>query len=142
MTDNRQTKENQERQFDEAARMIRSGLSSNAEILIANTLVAAVQGQAGQAAEYQDQYLNSHGPSDRRALVFAAWRGDRNDSNHLAGKMDAREFGHLALLQAIDECHCGAPFDLESTPSFAAFIAAGQLPWPPADSIAFPLKNW
>jgi len=46
------------------------------------------------------------------------------------------------LLQAIYFCLCGAPFDLESTPAFAALLAESSLVWPPAKPYPLPLKDW
>jgi len=74
--------------------------------------------------------------------LLEAVRGQRFEANRLAGLIDRRPFGHLALLQAINRCTCGAPFDLEATPVFAEMLAGSGLPWPPAKPIDFPLKDW
>ena len=39
-------------------------------------------------------------------------------------------------------CGCGAPWDLEATPNFAAEVEEGDLPWPPRSPMSFPLKDW
>jgi hypothetical protein len=50
--------------------------------------------------------------------------------------------GYLFLLEAIYQCYCGAPFDLEATPNFAAKLKEAGLQWPPPSPIKFPLKTW
>jgi hypothetical protein len=48
----------------------------------------------------------------------------------------------MSLMLATLWCYCGAPFDLEATPNFAAKLREGDLPWPPRSPIDFPLKDW
>jgi TolB-like protein len=129
-------------QTSAASRIATTELHGDAAQLTANLLLASVRGQPDAAAEFQDEYLNRHGPSDRDALIFTAWRGDRNSANRLAGMIDAREHGHLVLLEAIYRCNCGAPFDLESTPGLASLFSDSGLSWPPGQPIEFPLKSW
>ncbi len=74
--------------------------------------------------------------------MLEASRGNRGEANRLAAAIDARTFGHVALLQAIYDCLCGAPFDLDATPAFAAMLADSGLAWPPATPFDFPLKEW
>jgi hypothetical protein len=56
--------------------------------------------------------------------------------------MDQHDFGTTTLVQAVVWCDCGAPWDLEATPNFAAKIAEANLPWPPRQTMEFPLKDW
>jgi len=56
--------------------------------------------------------------------------------------MDAKPLGFLNLFISIENCSCGAPFDLEATPTFARLIDEAELAWPPARPIEWPLKDW
>jgi adenylate cyclase len=49
--------------------------------------------------------------------------------------------GPLRLLRSINACLCGAPFDLEATPDFAARIEAAELLWSPPSPVDWPLKD-
>ncbi len=68
--------------------------------------------------------------------------GERETANRIASEIDGRTFGPLPLVLVTMWCACGAPFDLEATPNFAASLEQGDLPWPPASPITFPLKDW
>jgi hypothetical protein len=39
-------------------------------------------------------------------------------------------------------CFCGAPFDLQATPHFAARLEEAGFDWPPGMPIEYPLKTW
>lgn len=110
--------------------------------LISRFSIAALEGDAEAAASMQQDYLHAFGPDDGWSLVMEAQRGNRNEADRLARIMDARPFGYVSLLQAVFRCYCGAPFDLDATPDFAARLAGSGLPWPPASPINFPLKHW
>ncbi|HMB59765.1 MAG TPA: hypothetical protein VKN35_07630 [Xanthomonadales bacterium] len=106
------------------------------------SLIAAMQGDAETAADLQFAYLSENGPNDQASLVMEAARGNRAEANRLASMIDARPFGHMALLQSIYLCFCGAPFDLEYTPNFDRLLDESGLTWPPLRPIDFPLKEW
>ena len=55
--------------------------------------------------------------------------------HRLAGLVDRRPFGYITLMQAVYNCTCGAPFDLEAAPVFARMIAESGLP-------GFVVDNW
>ena len=110
--------------------------------IINRLAIAASQGDAGRAAELQQKYLDNIGPDDSVSLTMEAMRGNRNEANRLARLIDSRPGGYLALMMTILRCSCGAPFDLESAPDFAARLSTSGLQWPPPDSVSFPLKNW
>jgi len=126
----------------DAKRATNNRRHTESEMLITKAVLAALQGDAATASAFQDQYLGKYGPDDINSLLLEAVRGQRFEANRLAGLIDRRPFGHLALLQAINRCTCGAPFDLEATPVFAEMLAGSGLPWPPAKPIDFPLKDW
>jgi hypothetical protein len=37
---------------------------------------------------------------------------------------------------------CGAPFDLDEPPNFAAKLRDGGPAWPPPPALVYPLKDW
>lgn len=110
--------------------------------LFARAMLASQTGNADTSSAIQNEYLSKYGPNDYNSLMMEAARGSRNEANRLAGLIDRRPFGYLALMQAIYYCFCGAPFDLEATPVFASMLSESGLPWPPAKPIDFPLKDW
>lgn len=75
-------------------------------------------------------------------LITCAISGDHEQANDLAAMLDEAKHGHLPLMLAATICRCGAPWDIDKTPNFAALLADGELPWPPAAPIHFPLKDW
>jgi len=112
------------------------------ELLLMQSMLAAIRGDAELADRYQTDYLGRYGPNDRESLVLEAARGDRAEANRLAAAIDARPFGHVVLFQAIYDCLCGAPFDLDATPVFASLLTESGFTWPPAKPFDFPLKGW
>jgi hypothetical protein len=75
-------------------------------------------------------------------LQYYAVTGMRQQANALAAEIDAQAYGPLPLVLITLWCGCGAPFELEATPNFAAKIEQGNLPWPPPSAIDYPLKDW
>ena len=127
----------------EEAHQVNNSLAGRESQRIINRLaIAASQGGAERAAELQQSYLATIGPDDSVSLTMEAMRGNRNEANRLARLIDSRPAGYLALLMTILRCSCGAPFDLEAAPDFAARLAVSGLQWPPPESVKFPLKNW
>ena len=112
------------------------------ERLVTRSMLAAIGGDAAQAETHQSRYLVGSGPNDQGSLVLEALRGNRGEANRLASLIDTRPFGHVALLQAIYFCLCGAPFDLAATPNFAALLEESSLSWPPVNPYPLPLKRW
>jgi hypothetical protein len=123
---------------DAARRLIRK----QDELLLTLAMLAAIAGDAAAVARLQDDFLQARGPDDRGSLTLAAMIGDRNEANRLATLIDTRSFGHIALLQAIYLCFCGAPFDLGATPVFAGMLEDSGLAWPPVRPFKLPLKDW
>jgi len=111
------------------------------DLLRALSILSAIRGDAEMARQYQESCLGKYGPDDREALVLEAARGNRSEANRIAAAIDARPFGHVVLLQAIFDCLCGAPVDLEATPVFASILAESGFKWPPAKPFDFPLKD-
>ncbi len=102
--------------------------TARGDLAAARTLLATFRAQIGTGSE--------------NAIHFHAWLGDRDETNRMAAEIDARPFGHMILSLAINNCFCGAPFELEVTPNFARMLEDGALPWPPVSPIKWPLKKW
>ena len=126
---------------DEAESTANATIRTEDELLLAQSMLAAIRGDSEAAGRYEESYLGRYGPNDRESLVLEAVRGNRGEANRLAAEIDRRPFGHVVLLQAIYNCLCGAPFDLEATPVFASMLAASGLGWPPARPYDLPLKD-
>ncbi len=80
--------------------------------------------------------------ADALILSIAPLLGERDVANAAAARIDARPFGSARLALAVYECLCGAPFDLDATPNFAARIEEAGFAWPPVSPINYPLKDW
>ena len=104
--------------------------------------VATIKGDADDAARIVSEIFETSDLTARDRITFAARIGDRNSANEAAAFIDSRPFGYIPLLQAIYFCFCGAPFDLDATPTFAAMLDESGLPWPPEKVIDWPLKDW
>jgi len=111
-------------------------------LLYGLAVLAAMKGDAGRAESYAAEYLERFGPHDEIAMRLAATRGNRNEANRLAARLDGRPFGYIPLMQSIYSCACGVLFDLEATPVFASMLQDSGLKWPPVSPITFPLKDW
>ena len=68
--------------------------------------------------------------------------GDRENANEAAAIMDKHPFGTQSLATMTSWCMCGAPFDLEVAPNFAANLKEAGFDWPPPSPIHWPLKTW
>ena len=104
--------------------------------------IAAALGHREQAQALFEEYRGSQYESLIDTLTMYAWTGDRENANRLAAEFDRHPFGHLALSISVLHCECGAPWNLSSTPVFAAKIAESGLHWPPSSPLTFPLKDW
>jgi TolB-like protein len=129
-------------EWELARQTANSRLNSEQDRLRAQIFLTLIQGDLESAARLQENYFQSIGPDDLLSVVAAAQGGMRNEANRLAGLVDRRPFGYITLMQAVYNCTCGAPFDLEAAPVFARMIAESGLPWPPVKPIDFPLKDW
>jgi len=105
-------------------------------------LLEAVAGDAGRARALAADHLARPGVDDYSSLVAAAVIGDQAAANAAAGRIDQRPGGSFMLIEAVQMCMCGAPFELDATPRFKARIEESGLPWPPSRPIDYPLKTW
>ena len=71
-------------------------------------------------------------------LILLTWIGDTEAANAVAAEIDARPYGYLDLMTAIDSCRCGAPFDRNAVPDFSRRLAQANFEWPPRGDLGFP----
>lgn len=105
-------------------------------------MVLASNDDIDGASAVNEQWNKSNDADDLSLLLVAAMLGDRNKANELAARLDAGLAGPFALSQAVFQCVCGTPFDIESTPNFKARIEEAGIPWPPPTRIHYPAKDW
>lgn len=103
---------------------------------------AAARGDRGHAEALRRAFLPHAEMTDFEKLQMHAVLGEREQANAVAALVDQRARMPMSLMLVTLWCNCGAPFDLEATPNFAAKLQEGELPWPPRSPINFPLKDW
>jgi TolB-like protein len=130
------------KQFDAAENALRSPELSEAERINLVVALHAARGNAGAAREEAAALFGRYGSHDLFAVIFAAWVGDAASANAVATRIDERESGPFALLGVLLSCSCGAPFDLDATPSLKARLSEAGFAWPPATVFVWPLKGW
>jgi len=128
--------------YEEADHAITTLLRVKEDGLIANAMKSAAMGDRNAAASFFEELMKVEYPPAFWESIYYAWVGDRETANRRAAMIDEHPFGSQSLLLLVYWCACGAPFDLEVTPNYAARIKAAGMPWPPASPIAFPLKDW
>jgi TolB-like protein len=104
--------------------------------------IAAIQGDRERGERLLAKFRQAYDPDDFFLMQIYAKLGDREEADQIAARVDQRALGPLHLILATLWCACGAPFDLEATPKFAAKLEEGGLPWPPSSPMSFPLKDW
>lgn len=129
-------------QFDEALEETDKKFDELDLELMFKALIAAEMGDQDLFDELFKKFKVANTAGNEWLLMTAAWGGKREEANRAAASMDQHPFGFIALSQLSQWCACGHPFDLEVTPNLAAKLEEGNLPWPPAPIMEFPLKNW
>ena len=122
--------------------MVDSGFRSDEFVRFHKVALAALSGDENVARQALADYRSRHGTTTRDVLIFEAWAGQREEANRVAARLDGRPFGYMPLTLAAQFCFCGAPFDLAYTPNFAQKLESAGLPWPPQQTIDWPLKAW
>lgn len=77
-----------------------------------------------------------------KQLQWFAQSGRKKEVNELAALIDGATAGPTVLQIAVDECLCGAPFDISRTPNFAKRVDELGAKWPPKTPTKWPLKDW
>ena len=128
--------------LDDAEEIIASSMKSGLWTTFSRALIASASGNASEIAAAIEVYRADPEAGEFYDLPILAWQGDRDGANRLAAKFDKSPLAYHVLTIVTMWCACGAPFDLEFTPHFAAKIDEAGFPWPPASPITFPLKDW
>jgi len=128
---------------DEALRTIEKHIEDDDFNWVLRAMVAAHSGDQAGYAEALREYQQAAAPVDPFWMIsMYAWGGQLDKANEVAAKLDGHAYGSIALLNIVQWCACGAPWDIKATPVIAARIAEGNIPWPPASPTAYPLKTW
>jgi len=130
---------------DEASAAVQSRILDDSDgdsPLVLEAMVAAYDGDKELLSNLLAKYEQSDQADPFWMISMNAWGGNLERANELAATIDAHRYGSGALLNIVQWCACGAPWDLEATPNFAARIAEGQIPWPAPTTVEFRLKTW
>jgi TolB-like protein len=126
----------------DALEVIKSKVPDDDFVVFLQALVAASQGDQAGVDQNSDAIREIENAGIFWPLIVEAWSGHREAANEMAARIDAHPFGAVTLAMISVWCDCGAPWDLDATPNFAARLKEGNLNWPPPPSIEFPLKDW
>ena len=125
--------------FADAERFVQQSLARDDMVNQMRLFIAAARGDAQKAQAAMERLISDYPGRKDVHLVYLPQLGDREATGDL-GSIDAA--GYLTLAGIPQACLCGAPWDLEVTPNFAKRLEEGDLPWPPASPIDWPLKDW
>ena len=128
--------------FEETDHVMKTYMSSRDNVLVAKLTKSAAMSDRDTSARIIEELMSSPQAMNFWMPIYHAWLGDRESANRLAAKVDEHPFGSQSLLLTVYWCACGAPWEIEVTPNFAARIKEAGMPWPPATPIQFPLKDW
>ena len=129
--------------YDEAQRTIENHREDEEFDWILRALVAVHSGDEPGYAEAVQQYQKTEGMADPFWMIsLYAWGGQLDKANRIAAELDSHPYGSIALLNIVQWCACGAPWDIKATPVIGARIAEGNIPWPPQSPMEFALKTW
>ncbi len=127
---------------EEARKEIDDRIQDDEFALIFNALVTAHEGDQARFDQLFEEFQATNTYGQFWTVLVVAWGGHREEANRLAARVDQHHFGSVTLTQITEWCGCGAPFDLEATPNFAAKLEQSGLTWPPQTTMDFPLKDW
>ncbi|MCH7820863.1 MAG: hypothetical protein IIA07_02500 [Proteobacteria bacterium] len=127
---------------EEARKEIDDRILDEGAAIAFKTLVVAHEGDRARFDQLFEEFKTTNAFGIFWRIIVAAWGGHREDANRLAAIVDQHHFGSVTLTQITQWCACGAPFDLDATPNFAAKLEEGGLTWPPQPVMDFPLKDW
>jgi len=129
-------------QFEEAEAFIAELAPSPHYQTYLRVNAAALDGDYDQARDLRATHNFDSGRDLELRMIMHAILGEREEANAIARQLDDQLLGYLHLSRSLADCVCGAPFDLEATPDYAARMQQAGFPWPPAEYIEYPLKDW
>jgi len=100
--------------------------------------IAAARGDTEKAQSLFDAYEADPGPGTHLYVAYLSQQGRQQRADDLAAMIDQRPFGYLTLVTNVYYCICGAPFDIQRTPNFAARLEEAGFAWPPPSTISWP----
>jgi len=128
---------------DEARTTIESRIRGPVLATALQVLVAAHDADSASTTHWLQRYSEEKGDAGNFLdIIVEAWTGNRDAANRIAARYDEHHFGPVALWTIANWCTCGAPWDLEATPNFAAKFRETGLQWPPPKPLPVPLKTW
>ena len=127
---------------EEAYKAIDDQIEEDEIALAFKLLVVAHEGDQARFDQLHEEFRSDNSYGHNWRIIVAAWGGYREEANRFAAIVDQHHFGTVTLTQMTQWCGCGAPFDLEATPNFAAKLEEGSLTWPPQPTMDFTLKDW
>lgn len=131
-----------EGRYDDGERLVGRHATSEGSRAEGNFIVAAARGDRKRALDLMNEIVQHRADLELVQLLYFARAGDRESANRIAAKIDAQPAGYLSLMSIPSGCFCGAPWDLEVTPNYAALIEEAGFEWPPVAPITWPLKDW
>jgi len=129
-------------EFEELENAIGKHFVQEDVILASHIHRLAAMGEAKEIPALLAKLREQDRRSGFRDVLVSAHIGDLEATNHWAANADQHPFGAQSLLGLIIWCMCGAPWDLDVTPNFAAALEDAGLDWPPPSPIHWPLKDW
>ena len=128
--------------YEETDSAITTHLRLKEDVIVANLMKLTAMGSRESSAMLSEELLKFPFAAGFWMPIYYAWSGDRDNANQRAAEIDSHPFGSQSLLLVTYWCACGAPWDLEATPNFAARVEEAGIPWPPVSPITFPMKDW
>ncbi len=105
---------------EEARKAIDDRIEDDEFALAFKALVVAHEGDQARFDQFFDEFKAANTSGHYWTILVAAWGGHKVEANHLAAQVNQHHFGPVTLTQITQWCACGAPFDLDATPNFAA----------------------
>jgi adenylate cyclase len=128
--------------YDEARNAIDRYIADPDIALLFESLIAIKTGDRARFDQIKTEFPSPLDQNRLFTIILAAWSGDRDEANRVAALVDAHPFGSISLTNVTTWCGCGAPFDLDATPNYAARLKTSDLTWPPASTMTFADKDW
>lgn len=125
--------------YEDAERIVLTRMQDPVSAQLSRMAIAAAR---GDREDLNRQYLRLKEEEDARLywFLYLVWSGQQKEADAIVAQMDQMPENHFGLTVLTAWCSCGAPFDLEVAPNFAAKLAESGLDWPPPTPMKTPLK--